>query len=152
MIKQIVSYMTMILVAVGLNGCGEDSSTDLSSSGDSANKVIFNPIDNDSFSITLECNNNDYDEIAFSLTDSDGLGLDITTISSEGTIIMTCLNSYSSIESNLYVCNKKSSLSDIEFAQRFTFYKNKSYAIDLLEYNIGEEKKITHITTLQGEY
>ena len=157
--KKIVSYMTMILVAVGLNGCGEDSTTGSNSSGDSANKVIFNSIDNDSFSITLERNNNDYYHVAYKLMSNDNQTIILSGINSKGKAVLTCNNSFSTSDSNRYACIEKYSLESgsLNDVQRdINLYGSKTYSLDMYEYEMdgatSYKENVTHIKTLQGEY
>jgi hypothetical protein len=157
--KKIISLASMALMVIGFSGCGEDdnsSSNVGSSSGkDFANKVAFKSIDGDSFTITLERNNDNYFHVAYRITDSDGSSIHLLGINSRGKAILTCTSSYSSTDANTYQCVEKytfnvGKMDDVE--TRIRFYRDKRYTINMIEYKMGQADKITHIKTLRGEY
>ena len=148
--KKIVSLASVALMAIGFSGCGGNVGS--GSGKDSSNKVTFESIDSDTFKITLE-QNSDYRFASYRITDSDGNYIHLSGLALKGKKFLTCTNSYSSADANTYQCTEESYtfLGKTDKEVKITFYKNKSYIIDMVEY-IGFNEKVTHIKTLQGEY
>jgi len=155
--KKIVSLVIVALMAIGFSGCGGNVGS--GSGKDSSNKVTFESIDSDTFKIALERNSGDYSSdilhVAYRIADSDGNDIHLSGLNLKGKKILTCTNSYSSADANTYQCTEETYtfLGKTDKEVRITFYRNKSYIIDMIEYiGIELKEKVTHIKTLQGEY
>ena len=159
--RNILNTVLAMVLLVGLSGCGEDSSsyspTKRNSSKDTPNKLYFKAIDHDSFSITLEKNNKEYYHVGMTIRDNEGSQLNYTGLNVRGKAILSCRNSFSASDLNVYDCILKYIVVEGYFTPddreiKLFLNKDKRYSIYLKEFKMGEKDKETLIQTIPSEY